>query len=124
MSYTSGMKKLVFKIGGDFLRDAREAFEHPNPSTAGTHTVYVKDAEQIQKILSPERINLLVRMLAYGKKDRSISEIATELNRKQEAISRDLTILEKNGLIIKTRVGQRVRPEAVYSTITIELISN
>ena len=103
------------------MKDAREAFEHPDPQRGGTSTIYVKSADQICEMLSPERIQLLIQLLRYEDNEVNISDVAHILHRKQEAISRDLSILEKYRLVSKTRDKQKVYPKALCNSITIEL---
>ena len=53
----------------------------------------------------------------------TISEIADELKRKQEAISRDANLLKKYNLIEKIKEKQMVYLKALYSSLDIQLAS-
>ncbi|MFH1752025.1 MAG: hypothetical protein ABH821_03765 [archaeon] len=102
------MKQLIIKIGGDMLKDMKEVWDDPSKGKPGTHTVYVKNMDELYEVLSPKRIELLNYVLDQPKEEKNISEIAKKLKRKQEAVSRDANLLEKHSLITKTKKKQKV----------------
>jgi predicted transcriptional regulator len=57
-------------------------------------------------------------------KPKSISQLAKELNRHQEAISRDISHLKKLGLVILKRFKQTIYALPVYSCIDIRLCNS
>ena len=64
---------------------------------------------------------LLRYIIKHQAEKRTISEIAGELKRKQEAISRDAALLTKYNLIQKIKEKQRVYLEALYKSLSIQL---
>ncbi|QQR93132.1 MAG: hypothetical protein IPJ89_02745 [Candidatus Iainarchaeum archaeon] len=91
------MKKniLTIIIGGDMDRDERELLTNPEAAEQPENVLYLDSYEQLHSILSPARLDLL-RYLIQNKRlrrSRSVGQVAKELNRKQEAISRDLHYL-------------------------------
>jgi predicted transcriptional regulator len=79
--------------------------------------LYVKDAKQLASILSSERMSLLFDL----KKSKNVSELTKQTGRKQEAISRDATILESAGLITKTKKGRKTFLKTRVKKIEIDL---
>lgn len=115
------VKNLVIKIGGSMKGDLQKVFSDAKQARPGTHTLYVRDFKELCRILAPRRMELLVHIINRKPVEISIGELAGELNRKQEAISRDADVLEKFSLVKKTRVGQRVHLKAAYSSLQIQL---
>jgi len=117
------MKKLKIKIGKDMLDELRAVYYSPSKASPGTHTLFLKTAEDLYEILSPKRLELLQHIIANQSKKKTISKIATELKRKQEAISRDANILAKYQIIKKTKQRQMVYIKPLYKSLEIELAS-
>lgn len=113
------MMKLKIKIGADIHKDLREAFERPDKTQAGTHTIYFKTPEELYELLTPKRLELL--MFTMENKNETISEIAKALKRKQESISRDASILEKYRIIKKTKDKQKTYLKPLYNGFEITL---
>jgi len=112
------MKRLVIKVGANVDKDLRAAMKNPNTFEPGAHTIYVKDADGVRKLLSPERINLLKQSLAYSPRA-CVSDFVKKTGRKQEAISRDASVLEKYGVIKKVKKGRNVYLEPQIKSIEI-----
>ncbi len=112
------MNKLIIKVGGNIKADLREAWEHPSKELLGTHTVYVKDTNGVRKLLSPERIHLLKQSLEYSSSP-CVSDLVKKTGSKQEAISRDASVLEMYGAIKKVKKGRNVYLEPKIKSIEI-----
>jgi len=113
------MKQLVIKVGGDPMRDVREAWHNPKLLRPGTHTIYVKTPEEAMDLLSPNRIDLLSQCLKFSS-NACVSDLVEKTGRKQEAISRDLSILEKHGAIEKQKKGTKVYIKPKIDEISIK----
>ncbi len=114
-------KKIIFKIGGSAIRDIRTDFEKPSRARPDVVTIYVKDWKDILDALSPQKMHLLQRMLDYLDKPVDVGTLAAHVNRKQNAVSRDLLALEKQGLITKIKKGKNVYPQLTAKEIVIQL---
>lgn len=115
------MKQLVIKIGGNMLKDMREVYGHPSKAAPGGHTLYLKNAEELYEMLSPKRLELLRHIIKHQAEKKTVSELAGELKRKQEAVSRDANILAKYSLIKKIKERQMVYLKALYRSLDIQL---
>ena len=110
--------KLKIKIG-DIKKDMREIFEHPERAQVGTHTIYLSKPEELYELLSPKRLELIGFTLKNRKK--TITDVASRLNRKQAAISRDAAILEKYRIVRKTKDKQKTYLVPNYDAFEITL---
>jgi predicted transcriptional regulator len=99
--------------------DLREAWERPDNKMGGTSTLYVKDAKEAYEVLSEERLSLLKHMMDYSPRA-CVSDLVKKTGRKQEAISRDLSILEKHGAIEKKKKGTKTFIEPKIDSIEIK----
>jgi len=115
------MSKLIIKIGGSMMKDLKKSYCSPKKENANSHTLYLKDADAFGKILSPKRIELLLHIIAIQKQKRTLGEIAEELKRKQEAVSRDVNLLAEHGLIKKIKEGQKLYLKGAYTALEIQL---
>lgn len=79
--------------------------------------LYVRDAKQLSSILSSKRLSLLFDL----DKSKNVSELVKKSKRKQEAISRDLTLLESFDLIKKEKKGREVFIKKKVKKIEIQL---
>ncbi len=111
------MDKLVIKLESEMDKDIRKVFNPKEASNLPGHTLYVKDAGQLSNILSSGRLLLLLDL----KNSQNVSEVAKKTGRKQEAISRDATILENAGLIKKTKKGRQTFLKTKVKKIEIDL---
>jgi len=114
------MEKLIIKIGKSMSKDLKEIYMHPEKGKPGTHTLYLKSAEELYELLSPKRIELLSFVINESR-EKTISEISKNLKRKQEAVSRDANVLTKHGLIQKIRQKQAIKLKANYDSLQISL---
>ncbi len=113
--------RIVIKIGQNSDEDLKKIFENPQKNgRPGTHTIYLKKAEGLQSLLSPERLRLLAQLINYNDEP-DVSNLSKKLMRSQEAISRDLKKLEENGLVTKTKKGKNVYPKLNAKEIVIKL---
>jgi len=116
---------LTILIGGDIESDYKELFSRkPLKEIAqAKNTLYLDSYEQLDKLLSPKRIDLLRYLIEVQKADKpkSISDIAKALNRHQEAISRDINHLKNLGFVTLKRFKQTVYAFSLYSCIDIKV---
>ena len=112
------MKKFIIKVGGNLDKDLREAWVNPSKELMGTTTLYVKNALDAHQILSEERLDLMRHLITYSSKA-CISDLVESTGRKQEAISRDISILESQGMIQKNKKGRKVFIEPKIDSIEI-----
>lgn len=116
------MEKLIIKIGVDPKEDLRKVFENPEKySQPNTHTLYLRDCEELYTFLAPKRLELLRRLIEHQAERKTIGELAKELGRKQEAISRDATFLAAHQMIKKTKEKREVCLKALYKSLDIRL---
>lgn len=118
-------KMLTVIIGGDMERDERELLENPEKASQEQpeNALYVDSYEQLNTILSPARLDLL-RYLIQNKRLRHrkpVGQIAKELNRKQEAISRDLHYLHGLKYVDLKKEKQTVYASTHFESIDIQL---
>ncbi len=111
------MSKLVIKLSSEMDDDIRKAFDSKKSASLPPHILYVKNAKQLSNILSSGRIMLLLDL----DKSKNVSELTKKTGRKQEAISRDATILEAAGLITKTKKGRQTFLKTRVKKIEIDL---
>ncbi|MFH1390778.1 MAG: hypothetical protein ABIH20_00520 [Candidatus Diapherotrites archaeon] len=114
------MKQLIIKIGVKMDDDLRKIYNDPKKGTPGSHTLYLKSAHELYELLSPKRIELLSFVINQSTK-KTIGEISKKLKRKQEAISRDATILSKHELIQKSKEKQKTYLKPKYNSLQIQL---
>lgn len=122
------MKKqntLTIIIGGDVDKDYEELLSAKSLKEIKQpkNILYLESYEQLDRLLSPKKIDLLLYLIKTQNSDNpeSISGIAKKLNRHQEAISRDVRYLHKLGLVSLTQMKQTVYAFSKYSKISIQL---
>lgn len=113
------MKKLIIKVGGDVDRDLRDSWINPSKESMGTTTLYVKNAFDAHQILSEERLGLMKHILTYSS-PACVSDLVESTKRKQGAVSRDISILESQGMIKKNKKGKKVFIEPKIDSIEIQ----
>ena len=123
LGYITGgvMQRLIIKIGGNMRADVEYAYKNPSKELGGTHTLYLKNSEELYEILSPRRMDLLVEVINAQSNRVTIGELATKLNRKQEAISRDAKLLTKYQLVEKVKEKQKVYLKTLFSSLDLQL---
>ena len=113
------MKKIIIRVGGDMVKDAKNIWDNPRAANWGTYTIYVKNFDEVSKLLTPKRLHLLYEMVRDVER-LTVCELAEKTNRKQEAVSRDLSALAEHHLVRKTRHKQATYVEAPFRQIVIE----
>jgi predicted transcriptional regulator len=116
---------LTIVIGGDMEKDEMEFFENPDKAILQPQKmVYVDSYEQLHQMLSPARLDLLryLIQLKHQKQTKGVGEIAKVLDRKTEAISRDLHYLSGRRLIELKKKKQTVLPQTDLDGIEIQLV--
>ena len=117
-------KALTIVIGGDMGKDEEDLLKKPLGQIKQTsNMLYLDSYEELYKILSPAKLDLLHYLIkkANGVKDeKGVSEIAKDLRRKQEAISRDLHYLKAFGLVDLQKSGQKVVASTQLNNVCIE----
>lgn len=116
---------LTIFIGRDIEADYDELFsdkplsEIKQPKNA----LYLDSYAQLDELLSPKRMDLLRYLMQThaDEKPESVSQVASGLGRKQEAISRDISYLKLRGMIVLERVKQAVYAKPAYSRIEIKV---
>jgi len=98
------IKRSMEKDEKELLDNPKKGFKQPK------NALYLDSFEQLNKMLSPKRIDLLWYLIEEKKKghEKSVSELAKSLNRKQEAISRDLHYLKSLKLVELKKSSQTV----------------
>ncbi len=118
-------KTLTILIGGNMEADFKELFSRKplKEIRQPKNTLYLNSYEQLNKLLSPKRMDLLHYLIEFqsGKKPKSVSRIAKELNRHQEAISRDINYLKNLGLVSLKKFRQTVYALPIYSKVNIQI---
>ena len=116
---------LTIYIGRDIDSDYKELFSDKplEEINQPRNSLYLDSYEQLDKLLSPKRMDLLRYLIETqaGKKPKSVSQIAKELDRHQEAISRDMGQLRKLGLVAFKKKKQNVYAVPAYSCIEIKV---
>ena len=108
-------------IGGDMDSDWEDLFSGKNIAQS-KNVLYLDSFEELYEFLSPKRIHLLHHLMKYQSTSapKSISTIALELNRFQEAISKDLKYLTSTGLVEVKKQKQTVYAYPKYKEIVIK----
>lgn len=85
----------------------------------GKETAFILTPDEFSKVFSPERLKLLI--LVRRRPDLSISDLSKNLDRKREAVSRDIRFFEGLGLIrFQKRARTRI-PSLIVEEISIRL---
>ncbi|MBN2126909.1 MAG: ArsR family transcriptional regulator [Candidatus Diapherotrites archaeon] len=113
------MNKLIIYIGREMEKDEKALIKGKNLNQP-KNALYLNSFEELNKLLSPKRIDLLKYLIESGS-DKTVNELASDLNRKQEAISRDLHYLKNLDLINLRKSKQSVLVSAEFDSIKIEV---
>ncbi len=76
--------------------------------------------KEIRTLFTKERIRLI--MAVKGRKARSVSEFASLLNRKLPAVTRDLKLLERFGIVELIKKGKTVTPVVKPEILLLPLV--
>jgi predicted transcriptional regulator len=110
-------------IGGNFDKDLDNLLNWKiDLGKHSTNIIYLDSFAQLDKLLSPARLDLFKYLLKVQKtkNPESLTQIAKELQRKKESISRDIKQLDNTGLISLTKVKQTVYAIPKYKAIEIK----
>lgn len=113
---------LTIIIGGNFDNDFKNLLEGKKEAlNSSKNSIYLESFEQLNKILSPKKLDLLNYLIEtkVEKTPKSVTLVAKELNRKQEAISRDMKQLSNLGVIVLKKIKQTVYAIPKYNSIQI-----
>jgi predicted transcriptional regulator len=118
------MEKEAFTIivGGDMEKDWGDLFSGKN-LTQSKNCLYLDSVEKLLELLSPKKLSLLKFLMDFQdeKNPKSVSDIANESNRFQEAISKDIKHLQKNDFVILKKDKQKVYAIPKHSEIIIRI---
>ena len=111
---------LTIIIGGDMDKDHADLFAGRRLDQP-RNVLYVDSFEELSKMLSPKRLHILQHLMQYQTKKcpQSISKIAAETGRFQEAISKDVKQLADMGLVELKKDKQTVYAYPKHKSIHI-----
>lgn len=116
---------LTIYVGRDSDKDLDELFKGKKTTDIKIpkNALYLKSFEQLHELLSPKKLDLLLYLMDVPQKKipKTISEVAGDLGRKQEAISRDISHLKKLELIELKKEGQKTYACPKYASIDIKI---
>lgn len=113
-------EKVTIIIGKDFGEDLDQLVKDPSyQDKMPRAAIYFSSMKQLTSILTRKKMELFEYVAADFSKN--VKEIAIELHRKDEAVSRDLKQLEKFGLIEMIRKGNKAYPRAKCTSVEIKL---
>lgn len=113
------VKETVFKLGSleDFDREVLGAMKKREGNDRTT--IYVQDLGIISKVLTPRRLQLLKALVE--KPGMGVNELAELLNRKTEAVSRDISYLRSHGIIDTEYRDRKTVATAAPRKVIIEI---
>lgn len=82
-----------------------------DPEAFEDSAIVVVDLASAAEVFSQERVRLLQRLRDQASGYASVTALAKALRRDPSRVSRDLDVLEKAGLVVRTRVGKAKRIE-------------
>jgi predicted transcriptional regulator len=112
-------------VGGDFDKDFEDLVKgRTKIGNQPENAIYLDSFEQLNKLLSPKKLDLLTYLAEsqLGNTPESITAIAKGLARKQEAISRDVKQLSNLGLVLTKKAKQTVYAIPKYRAIEIKTV--
>lgn len=114
------IKSTEIRIGDieDFKKTVGKATKYPAPDSDKA-VIFVRDAKMVSKILSEKRLELMRAIKEHS--DYNVSQLARLLDRKQEAVSRDLSLLRRYGIVDIKRKERGVYPEVKPTHVLIEI---
>ncbi len=113
---------VIGKSFEDFKHSMDDRFDHPEKhwGKGNVTTIYIDSAEQLPEILSPEKLRLLTT-LELGECC-PVNKLSKRLERKRQAVGRDLRQLAKQGLVRTEKKGRETLVSAVAKEIVIKLM--
>ncbi|HQV80994.1 MAG: HTH domain-containing protein [Agitococcus sp.] len=100
------MKKLIVRTESldDFLARAKDVARRADAGSQLEHSITISfnDVVEMASVLTKERIRMLQALLGVEK---TVSELALELHRNQQAVARDVKQLESRGLLFAKLVS-------------------
>ncbi|HLD81294.1 MAG TPA: HTH domain-containing protein [archaeon] len=115
---TKKLKPVEIRVSSDPLGEvAQEAL---SPNLKSGVVLYFTSFELLHKVLTPERLNLLRFLALHGRV--SVNELSKALNRKREAVSRDLRELSLRSLVRLESKGRFVYPRCEFKELKINLL--
>jgi predicted transcriptional regulator len=108
-------------VGGDMDEDHRLIFSGKIEGLP-KNILYLDTFEELNDLLSPKKMELLRHLMMYQRTTlpKSISIIAKDIGRFQEAISKDIKYLKKLGLVEIVKEKQCVYPYPKFREIVIK----
>lgn len=107
------------KVGGDLLGDLDKLKTKKGFEETADHTIYLKSVSELVSILSDKKVSLMSFIAQHTNDD--VSSISISLNRKKEAVSRDLHELAAVGLVELTKKGRHVYPKVTADYLKIPI---
>jgi len=113
---------LTIIIGGDEDADMRDLFAGKRLDQP-KNVLYLDNYAQLAELLSPARIGVLRFLMKDYRHERenSVSQTAKALKRHQEAVSRDIAHLKKNGFVETKKSKQATIALPKYAEIQIKI---
>ena len=112
-------------IGGDFNKEMDNLINGKiDLNTHPKNVIYLDSFAQLNKLLSPARLDLFKYLIKVQSPTNlePLSQIAKELQRKKESISRDIKQLNNTGLIKLKKVKQTVYAIPKYKSVEIKTV--
>jgi predicted transcriptional regulator len=108
-------------VGGDMDKDDELLFAG-KPEGLPRNALYLDTFDELNNLLSPSKMELLRHLMLYQRSSmpKSISVIAKDTKRFQEAISKDIKHLRKLGLVEIVKEKQCVYPYPKFKEIVIK----
>jgi predicted transcriptional regulator len=117
-------KTLMISVGRDMDKDIEEIFKGTKKGLSQPEFIFYLDSyDELHRFLTPKKLDLLLYLMGekkHGKK--TVGEIAKALQRKQEAISRDIHKLSFLQMVNLKKIKQKVYVDTPYTAITIQTV--
>ncbi len=115
--------EMAVKIGGDMAADTKHIFDDPARAEREEpdFTYYVDSWEQLERMLSKQKLSLLAFLVKNQREGASVCDTACSLDRRQSNVSRDLKELSKYKLVKLERKGRKVVATPTVRQINIVL---
>ena len=112
-------KSIEVRIGtvDDFSSAVKQELKNSKQEKQNKTIIYIQPKD-VPRLLSAKRLDLIHEIRACENK-LTVSTLAKRLKRKQEAVSRDLMILNQVGLIELQRTGRQCHPIVSKINLTV-----